>query len=261
MEGKVSQGNRALVFVHGYLGFSEISFLGMRFRYFRGLRKSLSDLGVPVYFPTVAWAGSIEQRANDLARFLAKVPESDIYLVGHSMGGLDGRYLIHHLDPERRVRALVTVCTPHRGSLIADWAFHSRSLVAWFLRRFGRPGLDDLRVSDMEQFNHDVPDRDDVVYRSFAGVRTRKQMPWWWRHWHQLLQQERGDNDGLVNLSSARWGGFEGIETMDHVEATGWNLGWPSRSNHRPFHHFPFYRAIVSELLERESQESHAAEV
>jgi triacylglycerol lipase len=261
MESKASQGTRALVFVHGYLGFSEIHILGRRFGYFRGLREALADFGVPVYFPKVAWAGSIEQRAQDLARFLSSVPEREIYLIGHSMGGLDGRYLIHHLDPEHRVRALVTVCTPHRGSLIADWAFHSRSIVAWILRRIGRPGLDDLRVTDMEQFNKEVSDRADVAYRSFAGVRTRTQMPRWWRYWHQLLQQERGDNDGLVNLSSARWGEFRETETMDHVEATGWNLGWPSRRNHRPFKHIPFYRGIVEELLQREPEETHAAKV
>lgn len=251
MENGESKGNRALVFMHGYLGFSEISILGLRIRYFRGLRKALADFDAPVYFPKVAWAGSIEQRANDLARFLAEVPEPEIYLVGHSMGGLDGRYLIHHLDPERRVRALVTVCTPHRGSAIADWAFHSRSIVAWVLRRIGRPGLDDLRVGSMEQFNRNIPDRSDVAYRSYAGVRTRSQMPGWWRFWHDLLQKEHGDNDGLVNLSSARWGEYGKTGTMDHVEAVGWNLGWPSRKAHRPFDHFPFYRAIVEELLQR----------
>ena len=167
------------------------------------------------------------------------------------MGGLDGRYLIHRLDPDHRVRALVTVSTPHRGSAIADWAFASRSIVAWLLRRIGRPGLDDLRPASVAQFNRDTPDRFDVAYRSYAGVRTRRAMPSWWRYWHGLLQRDEGDNDGLVSLTSARWGEYGKTEAMDHCEAVGWNLGLSRRSVHRPFDHVPFYRGIVSELLHR----------
>ncbi len=260
MEGNRVTGQRALVFVHGYLGFSEFSLLGWRIAYFRGLRRALADCGAPVYFPRVSWSGSIVDRAHDLARFLAQVPEPQICLVGHSMGGLDSRYLIHNLDPDRRVRALVTVSTPHRGSVIADWGATARGLFPRLLRRYGRPGLDDLRPAHMEQFNREVPDRPDVAYRSFAGVRTRRQMPWWFRPWHDQLQKNDGDNDGLVSLASARWGEYGKTESMDHLESAGWNLGWPNRVAHRPFDHIAFYRGVVAELLHRPDASNELAE-
>ncbi len=43
-----------------------------------------------------------------------------IDLVGHSEGGLIGRYYIQKLDGARRVRQLVTLGTPHRGT---RWAY------------------------------------------------------------------------------------------------------------------------------------------
>jgi len=42
------------------------------------------------------------------------------YLVGHSEGGLIGRYYIQKLDGARRVRHFVTLGTPHRGT---PWAY------------------------------------------------------------------------------------------------------------------------------------------
>ena len=41
----------------------------------------------------------VAQRAAELKRFLNRhVPAEPVHLVGHSLGGLDGRYLISRLD-------------------------------------------------------------------------------------------------------------------------------------------------------------------
>ena len=44
------------------------------------------------------------------------------HIIAHSMGGLDSRFLITHLQPEEdnRVLSLTTIGSPHRGSPIAD---------------------------------------------------------------------------------------------------------------------------------------------
>jgi triacylglycerol lipase len=46
-----------------------------------------------------------------------------IDLVGHSEGGLIGRYYVQKLEGARRVRHLVTLGTPHRGT---RWAYSGR---------------------------------------------------------------------------------------------------------------------------------------
>ena len=44
------------------------------------------------------------------------------HIIAHSMGGLDSRFLITHLQPEEdnRVLSLTTIGSPHHGSPIAD---------------------------------------------------------------------------------------------------------------------------------------------
>ncbi|HHO67533.1 MAG TPA: thioesterase, partial [Gammaproteobacteria bacterium] len=87
---------RALVFLHGILGSDFVRRWWPSFQYFRGLDTGLADFGVPMHFPVAPSAARIETRAGYLAAALAQIPEPDLYLVAHSMGGLDGRYLIQH---------------------------------------------------------------------------------------------------------------------------------------------------------------------
>jgi len=60
-----------------------------------------------------------EQAAEWLARKRRKEPEAKLVLVGHSMGGLVARYFIEVLGGWRDTRTLVTLGTPHRGSVKA----------------------------------------------------------------------------------------------------------------------------------------------
>lgn len=55
----------------------------------------------------------------------------EIDIVAHSKGGLIARYYVKRLNGARRVRHLVTLATPHRGTWIA---FFSIPLLGWFAR-------------------------------------------------------------------------------------------------------------------------------
>ena len=55
--------------------------------------------------------------ANGLVEALASRPGFEfVDIVGHSMGGLVAAYLLKHLDGSRRVRRVVTLGTPYRGT-------------------------------------------------------------------------------------------------------------------------------------------------
>src|SRR5437870_13355800 len=56
-------------------------------------------------------------------------PGERIDLVGHSQGGLVGRYYVQKLNGAHRVRHLVTLGTPHRGTPWArSWHLVGRTL-------------------------------------------------------------------------------------------------------------------------------------
>ena len=67
--------------------------------------------------------GSIASRAKNLDRLLQeKARGRGINFMAHSMGGLDCRYLITHVQPSDYIPlSLTTISTPHRGSPFMDW--------------------------------------------------------------------------------------------------------------------------------------------
>ncbi len=55
----------------------------------------------------------------ELERLAACAPFPYVDVVGHSLGGLVATYLLKRLDGSRRVRRVVTLATPHRGTPLA----------------------------------------------------------------------------------------------------------------------------------------------
>src|SRR5262249_36305304 len=93
-------------------------------------------------WPIEELAGVVAERVDQLAR---DHQCERIDLVGHSEGGLIGRYYVQKLDGAARVRHLVTLGTPHRGT---RWAYtgHLVRRVLPSLRQMapGSPLLRDL---------------------------------------------------------------------------------------------------------------------
>lgn len=239
----------AIVFVHGFLGFSEIPLLWWPIRYFRHARACLGERGLTASFPSLPPAGSVEARAGALSAFLGTLSAPRIHLIAHSMGGLDSRYVAHALDPQHRIRSVITIGTPHRGTPVASWFFESRGLVPWLGRTWLRKALQDLTPETCEAFNRQVKDRADIRYVSFAGVRPAAEMPGLLRPWSRLLQQRAGDNDGLVPAASTVWGEAGGTVHGDHLELVGWSLARRNAPAQRPFDDRSLYRRIL-EVLE-----------
>ena len=124
--------------------------------------------------PRVSPTAGIRTRAAELRDFLAReVGTRRVHLIGHSLGGLDARYLISVLGFDRQVISLTTVGTPHRGSPFADWGIGRFSqFVSPILRRAGVPddAFFDLTTDACRRFNERVPDVPGVRYFAVAGV-------------------------------------------------------------------------------------------
>ncbi len=119
------------VLIPGYMGFVGT---GPRFHYWGAVSAELLKRGIePVSVPTRP-AASIEQRAKILRRNIVRLfrqgrplPRS-LHLVGHSMGGLDARWLaspavsVHLPAPlQERLRTAVCIASPHFGTPLADF--------------------------------------------------------------------------------------------------------------------------------------------
>jgi pimeloyl-ACP methyl ester carboxylesterase len=89
-----------------------------------GFRRRLARHGIEAHAVTVEpMLGDIDAMADDLARQLRPAREP-VVIVAHSLGGLVSRRMLQR-RPETPVRGLVTIATPHAGSVQAALAFGS----------------------------------------------------------------------------------------------------------------------------------------
>lgn len=114
------QGTKKVtVFVHGYGG-SRGNFLPMQ-SYFRMMRQE------PTLSVGFHDTSSIEAMADELRSLLHSLiirhdlPEGSIDLVAHSLGGIISRVAIEDPTLAACVKTLVTLATPHKGSLLARY--------------------------------------------------------------------------------------------------------------------------------------------
>ena len=215
---------------HGLFGYDELKLGPLRMRYFHSIGQGIAAAGYPVIACSVHPTASVEKRATQLKQQIlerlqaANLLGQRVVIVAHSMGGLDVRYMISRLGMGRHVEAVLTVCTPHRGSPYADWIvrnLHDRFGVLRMARKLGLEigAAADLTTTACAKFNDTVPDDPDVKYYSIAGVRSFKQMPAFAMHSHHIVHAAEGDNDGLVSTTSATWGTHLCTWPLDHWQA------------------------------------------
>lgn len=114
------------VLCHGLGFFDKTPEVLPRFQlhYWGSIVDALRKIGTEVIIARVPSTGTIAERARALHTQLnnALAPGSVVNLLAHSMGGLDCRHLITHINPQSyRIASLTTLACPHRGSPFMDW--------------------------------------------------------------------------------------------------------------------------------------------
>jgi len=229
----------AVVLIHGLFGFRKL----LWFEYFRGIRPLYEDMGFRVIVPTLPWSGCIKQRADALAQQLA-TESGHLHLIAHSMGGLDARRWITHLDGAKRVYSLTTLATPHHGSAAADHVCRSLSPFRIFA------GVRDLTTDRVAYFNRHTPDHPDVIYRSYSATRPVNKHPWIVRRYGRIIQTTEGDNDSQVSVRSAMWGNHITTLPCDHFELISSNFWFNPFQTRNIFDPIPVYRDIGNWILQ-----------
>ncbi len=249
---------KTIVLAHGILGFGDVHLIP---NYFNGVKDHLEGQGHRVYAPGVNPIGRVAERGRTLADAIREIPgrEKDVHVIAHSMGGLDARYaIVREPGVVERVKTLVTIGTPHRGSPVADAILRGelRHLPDFITDRLNAevPALRDLATdADDIQSIRDDPGHS-VTYVNVAGDAARAS------HASSLFRifREIGQfseiNDGVVGRSSALLPGHRHLDDwpVDHGGEVGWNLdlpvpvvrGVPLTPAHRE--HLARYDAIVS---------------
>ncbi len=151
-----------VVMVPGFGGFDALG----RLSYYYGttpLFMQAKSRGAVHYFENLPTA-SVCTRSLLLERFLCNLvgrniieADDEIALVGHSTGGLDIRELVARLDKEptrahglvSRIKRLVFLSTPHRGTNIADWVREHDLARKFLVNRFRQLVEDDVSMPEL----------------------------------------------------------------------------------------------------------------
>jgi len=273
-----------LVLAHGYLGFTRFLhieyFRGVK----QDLEKNFS---AKILITKVDPDESVEKRGAQLRRQilvalgktpagnaeenrLAKTldPSRKTHIIAHSMGGFDSRFMLSPANPDHLaapIASLTTISTPHRGSPIADWFSGQLDekrwwLLNWWVERQLRKvltalgislaGLQNLTTAGAASFNQKYDDHPQVRYFSVAGAGRASGRPTanlLYPAYKYINQKTSEANDGLVALSSAKWGEFDSqLWPADHMEEVGHDLDRLGKSGN--FDHLAKYRELAARL-------------
>ena len=229
-----------IILVHGLFGFNQLKLAGVKVtEYFHRIPEALRSDGHSVPDPPkLNPAGSVAERAQDLKDYLEDPNRGDVFqrqvhLIGHSLGGLDSRFLISKLGMADRVLSLTTIGTPHHGTPIADIIVNGNEpILNKFMDHLGVDvkGLLDITTDACHLFNNEVPDADGVQYFSiggrFAPPRKLGVPQGLFGFTHDIVAKTEQDNDGLVSVASATmgrpaWTALDDWET-NHPRQVNW---------------------------------------
>ena len=249
-----------IVLHHGFAAYGDFTLGPLKLPYFRGIDRAIRDAGHLLIIPRVHPTGSIELRARQLKEQILRalkqqgVERERFLLVGHSMGGLDARYMISKLGMDDQVAALLTITTPHRGSPYADWCFENVGQRMGGLRLMNMLGMDVRAVSDLtttscRRFNRAVKNMPGVQYFSVSAARPWNRVPPFALHAHKVVTAAEGENDCLVSVKSSTWGEHLGVWPADHFHTI--NHKWVLELKNRTGDITPYYLKAIEKVVKK----------
>ena len=197
---------------------------------------------------------------------LEKTKKDKINIIGHSKGGLEGRYVASKLGMDNHIASVTSLGSPHRGTHLADIIlgrlplpkFATARLVNIYAALMGDKRPDSLRAvvqvttESMKQFNEEVIDSKKVYYQSYASHVNKDYPNMLWKTIAYIIREYEGKNDGMVGIESAKWGNYRGLinsETAPFV-SHGDMVGLTQFFGNPKFDAKQFLANVVHELKE-----------
>ncbi len=227
----MSTNNYPIVLAHGIARFDELRRLLFewgkalladrnkvpdRTHYFRRIKSHLRDHNIEAFHATVSWASDVSVRGKELADNIRKIIDDGgyekVHIIGHSMGGLDSRYMIVHEGMADKVASLTTIGTPHLGTSYAVHGLeHGGEKAIKVLKKLvdlDAAGFLNLTPDVRQKFNEEAENaeaKNGVEYHVYASWQERARLRNFLRHPWDIIHAEEGRNDGLVSVKSQMW--------------------------------------------------------
>ena len=229
------------------------------------LKRNGADLFYGQQQSALAVKDSALELHNKIQEVLKQTGAEKVNVIAHSKGGLDTRYAISKYGADKYIASLTTVNTPHRGCIFVDYLF---SVIPESMRnkmastynagakKLGDTTPDfiaavtDLSGSACEIFNSEVKDSPNVYYQSVGSMsRNAKSGRFPLNVSYPLVKAKDGDNDGLVAVTSMKWGdNFKFVSVNGKRGVTHADMIDLNRENIPDFNVRSFYVNLVSDL-------------
>jgi triacylglycerol lipase len=198
--------------------------------YWNNIPGELRDHGATVYITSVnALDGTVAKAQawkRQVLEILAVSGASKINLIGHSHGSIYTRYAITNLGMSSKVASHTSIAGPHRGSSIAELVLKIcqgipvaddilNALVIFVMGDQNPNTIQNLKDLSRDYminvFNPATPNMAGIYYQSYAyRVKSLLGAGLFALTW-PIQKAIEGENDGLVAITSAKWGTFRGV--------------------------------------------------
>ncbi len=240
--------------------------------YWGRIPSELEQNGAVICYGNQRSARSVYSSGAELAERIkqvcAETGADKVNIIAHSKGGLDARCAITHHDAAQYVASLTTVSTPHRGCMFAEYLLGRcpegfvQKVENAYNKAYTALGEDepdflaavkDLTNGACAHFNDNTPDAEGVLYQSVGSIaRSARGGRFPLNIFYPVVKKYDGENDGMVALSSMRWGedfialypeGQRGITHGDTIDL--------NREDYSGFDVLEFYVGLVAGLKNR----------
>ncbi|MBA2403682.1 MAG: hypothetical protein H0V66_02840 [Bdellovibrionales bacterium] len=186
-----------------------------------------------------AWATQ-KERLTLLAELFQKLELKECHVIGHSQGGLDGRWLLESPEYRKKILTLTSINSPFRGTpvlryfpwLKQNWShFYELQETSW-------KSQEHTPHFCVNSFMHSTDDLKHLPLFRLVGHRLAKYV---------------GRNDGFLSLESMRLGEEILLSDADHLASIGWPLNLGAHLLGAKHPHY-FFDAILKQLKEWEAK-------
>ena len=200
---------------------------------FGKIEKTLIDAGFDAYTANIDAFGTIENNAHQLKDTITDILEKSgadkVNIIAHSKGGLDTKYMLTQLDGVDLVASFTTLCTPHKGSVIATHVWKLplwiKKYLAFFINGFyklvGDKNPDSLRVCEQLKSTEEAAEASDYrekIYCQSYSTKITKGSDCMLMAVPMTIYRftDGAVNDGMVSEESAKFENYRG-ECLDEA--------------------------------------------
>ena len=224
---------------------------------FGNIKKVLNNAGFCVETSKTDGFGTIENNAKQLKKqieeILIKYNTDKVNIIAHSKGGLDSKFLIKELGMEKHIASLTTLCTPHKGSKIADKLL---SLPKWYVKilefwinliykifKDENPNCLEVakQLKSIDTIEEETQNFSDIVYCQSYSTTLKRSRDDFIMGIPLVFSKkyEKDKSDGMVSNKSAVFADYKGDcleESVSHSEIVGFSLSKKKRKRIEEFY-------------------------